>query len=293
MLARASILLPMNVLAREDQIAVLKCLVEGCSMRATSRLTGVARNTIAALLRDVGAHCKNHHDRFVRDLRAKRVQADEAWAFCGVKERRATPEHKAAGKGDAWTWAAIDQDSKLVIAYRVGSRSGDMARKFMLDLAARLATRVQLSTDALSQYLTAVEEAFGWNGVDFAQLEKIYGSPPDGQRRYSPSIVLGTKKHHVMGKPVIADVCTSHVERQNLTLRMQARRYTRLTNAFSKKLEYHLYATALHFMYYNYCRAHMTLTKAAEGTRTTPAMAAGLTDRVWTVEDLLDLLLGN
>lgn len=261
-------------------------------MRATSRITGVARNTIADLLRDVGARCKNHHDRFVRGVAAKRVQADEAWAFCGKKQKRVKPEEEGKGLGDAWTWAALDQDSKLVIAYRVGARSRAMADAFMMDLAGRLSERCQLSTDGLLWYPAAVEGAFGWAGTDYAQLHKIYGTEPGDERRYSPATCIGIQKRWVMGNPEDGDVCTSHVERQNLTLRMQSRRYTRLTNAFSKKLEFHMYATALHFAFYNWCRLHMTLTKQ-HGKKTTPAMAAGLTDRVWTLDDLLNLLHGD
>lgn len=292
MLARACILLAMNTLARDNQKLVLSALVEGNSMRATARLTGVARNTIAALLRDIGAHCKNHHDRFVRGVAAKRVQCDEAWSFCAKKEKRASAEDRAEGKGDAWTWAAIDQDSKLVIAYRVGSRSTDMAHAFMHDLKGRLTNRIQLTTDAWRQYTTAVESAFGWNGCDYGQLVKEYGVPADADKRYSPAECIGVEKMVVFGKPKVEDVCTSHVERLHLTTRMQSRRYTRLTNAFSKKLEFHLYATALHFAFYNWCRPHMSLSKKA-GKPTTPAMAANLTDRVWGMDDLLDLLLGN
>jgi IS1 family transposase len=280
----------MNTLSRDQQTAVVRALVEGNSLRSISRMTGVARATISALLRDLGAHCKNHHDRTVRGVAAKRVQADEIWAFCGKKQRRVTAQD--VGKGDAWTWAAMDQDAKLVIAYRVGPRSSEMGRAFMLDLADRLAGRVQLSTDGLSWYRRAVEEAFGWNGVDYAQLIKVFGVEPGPERAYSPPVCIGTEKLHVMGTPKFEDVCTSHVERQNLTIRMQTRRYTRLTNAFSKKMEYHLYATALHFSYYNYCRPHTTLSKAA-GKPTTPAMAAGLADRPWGVGDLLDLLQGD
>ena len=288
---RSRILPPMNTLSRDQQSAVVRALVEGNSLRSVSRMTGVARNTIAALLRDVGAHCKNHHDRAVRGVTAKRVQADEVWSFCGMKAKRATDEQKQDGLGDAWTWDAIDQESKLVVSYRVGARTGEMARAFMQDLADRLAGRCQLSTDALSWYKGAVEAAFGWNGVDYAMLEKVF-TVPDGEGRYSPPVCTGTRKHWIMGTPDIKDVCTSHVERQNLTIRMQSRRYTRLTNAFSKKLEFHLYATALHFTFYNWCRPHMTLSKAA-GVPTTPAMAAGLTDRVWTAGDLLNLLQGD
>jgi IS1 family transposase len=261
-------------------------------MRATSRITNIARNTISDLLRVVGAHCKNHHDRFVRDVAAKRVQADEAWAFCYAKAKNVSPV-MPNGSGDCWTWAALDQDSKLVIAYRVGGRSIDMAHAFMADLADRLTGRVQLTTDGLGWYKAAVESAFGWNGCDYAQLVKVYGVPTDATRRYSPAALKSIDKQWVMGQPKEADVCTSHVERQNLTLRMQSRRYTRLTNAFSKKVEFHLYATALHFAFYNWCRPHTTLSKRNGGEPTTPAMAAGLSERVWTLTDLLDLLHGD
>ena len=285
----------MNELTLADRTRVLKALVEGNSMRATSRITGAARNTVADLLKVVGAHCKNHHDRFVRGVSATRVQADEAWAFCYAKARNVSPD-MPAGSGDVWTWAALDQDSKLAIAYRVGERTGEVAHAFMADLAGRLTGRCQLSTDALNWYPPAVESAFGWNGCDFAQIQKVFGPSVDGDkthRRYSQAYVAAARKVWVMGQPAEADVCTSHVERSHLTLRMQSRRYTRLTNAFSKRVEFHLYATALHFEHYNWCRPHSTLTKQRGGERTTPAMAAGLADRAWGLEDVLNLLHGD
>jgi len=257
-------------------------------------MTGTAKGTVMRLLKIVGAHAKNYHDRFVRDIEAKRIQCDEIWSFAGCKERRVPLEEKGGERGDVWTWTALDQDTKLMVAWRVGKRNPTDAMAFMSDLADRLSSRVQLTTDGLSLYFRAVEEAFGWGRVDYAMLIKLYGSgDPEEARRYSPAQCIGIRKEWVMGRPDEADVCTSHVERQNLTMRMQMRRFTRLTNAFSKKVEYHLYAVALHFLWYNFARPHMTLTKANRGIKTTPAMAAGLADRPWTAEDVLELLQGN
>lgn len=259
-------------------------------------MCGVAKRTVSNLLRDVGAHCKNYHDRFVTGVEAERVQADEIWSFVGCKERQVPKDEKGQGRGDVWTWTALDQDSKLLIAYRVGSRDAANAMLFMEDLHDRLATRIQLSTDGLTLYLRAVETVFGWNKVDYAQLVKIYGAsgdPSDASRRYSPAVCLGAERKWVMGNPSEADVCTSHVERANLTMRMGMRRFTRLTNAFSKKVEYHLYSVALFAMHYNFVRPHTTLTKGRGGIRTTPAMAAGLATRPWTCEDLVNLLQGE
>ncbi len=282
-----------NVLSEEKQAMILRPLCEGNSIRATARMTGTSKNTVSRLLRIVGAHCKNYHDRFVRDIDAKRVQADEIWSFVGAKERNVPKEKKGQDLGDVWTWTALDQDSKLLIAYRIGDRSIATGLPFMDDLRDRLSERVQLSTDGHGVYLKAVELAFGWQQVDCAMLVKIYGQTADGRRRYSPPECIGATKEKVMGDPKADDVCTSHVERNNLTMRMQMRRFTRLTNAFSKKVEFHLYAVALHTMYYNFVRPHTTLTKKAGGIKTTPAMAAGIADRPWTVEDLLELLQGN
>lgn len=283
-----------NILATEKQAAILKALCEGNSIRGTARLVGCSKDTVQALLRVVGAHCKNHHDRFVQNVSARRVQCDELWSFVGKKDKRVSFEDKREGRGDVWTWTALDQDSKLAIAYRVGQRDARNAEAFIGDLKERLAERIQLTTDGLSVYLRAVENAFKWNGIDYAMLVKIYGQPMDSERRYSPSEYVTSEKQWIMGQPKHEDVSTSHVERSNLTVRMQSRRYTRLTNAFSKKVEYHLYATALFFMHYNYCRPHTTLTKEhPRHYRTTPAMAAGLADRVWKVEDILALLDGR
>lgn len=285
----------MNTLSRDRQAAILRALVEGNSLRATARLTGTSKNTVANLLKIVGAHCKNAHDRHVRGVACTRVQCDEIWAFCGAKEKNATPAQKAEGWGDVWTWTALCQDSKLLLSFKVGDRDAPTAYAFVEDLHERLSNRIQLTTDGLKLYLAAVEDTFGWARVDYAQLVKIYGPGPEREaaRRYSPARFVSAEKVAIMGKPDPADVSTSHVERQNLTMRMHMRRFTRLTNAFSKKVEYHLYAVALHAMFYNYCRPHQTLTKKRGGVKTTPAMAAGLAKRPWTVEDLLDLLDGR
>ena len=291
---RSRILPSMKTLSVDQQAAVVRALVEGNSLRATARLTGVARNTVSDLLKNLGAHCKNHHDRFVRDVSAKRVQMDEIWSFAKKKEGRVRPEERGTGVGDCWTWVAIDSDSKLVISYRVGSRDPQTGYAFVQDLADRLTSRCQLTSDGLMIYSGAVEKAFGWNGTDYAQLVKIFGtdSGPESGRRYSPAVCIGTEKHWIMGRPDMDYVSTSHAERQNLTMRMQMRRFTRLTNAFSKKVEFHLYAVSLHYMHYNFCRVHMTLSKQF-GIPTTPAMAAGLTDHVWSIPELLKLLHGD
>jgi IS1 family transposase len=278
----------MNKLTTERQAMIIRCLAEGNSIRATCRMTGAAKATVQKLLRDVGAHCKNFHDRFVQNVTETRVEADEIWSFVGKKQKRVPEELKGMGTGDVYLFTALGATTKLMIAYRVGNRDLPNCQKFIQDLCDRLANRIQLTTDGFAPYLYAVEKAFGWAGVDFAQLVKQYG-PGAEPGKYSPATCVGTEKRWVMGKPETSKVSTSYVERQNLTVRMQNRRFTRLTNAFSKRVEYHLYAVALHYMHYNYCRPHMTLTKAA-GQPTTPAMAAGLAFRVWTAEDILDLL---
>lgn len=281
-------MVPMNKLSTDRQAAVIRALAEGLSIRATSRLTGAAKGTILTLLRNVGAHAKNYHDRMVRKVPAKRVQADELWAFVGLKQKHASPEERAMGMGDAGTYYALDQDSKLIIAYRVGKRDARTTQAFVSDLADRLANRVQLTTDGLYFYKVAVESAFGWYGTDYAQIVKVFGADYAGPGRYSPPVCIGAQRVWIMGDPEMDDVCTSHVERMNLTTRMEMRRFTRLTNGYSKKLEFHLYAVALHVMWVNYCRPHSAL---SEGKRkVTPAMAAGLADRVWTAADILNLL---
>ena len=259
-------------------------LCEGTSIRAITRITGASKNTVAKLLEDTGKICAEYHDAHVRGVASKRVQVDEIWSFTYAKQKnvakaKAAPE----GAGDTWTWTAIDADSKLVLSWFVGGRDGDCANAFMQDVAGRLANRVQLTSDGLKAYLEAVEGAFGAD-VDYAQLVKIYGaSPESGQGRYSPPVCVSVKKHAVKGNPDLAHVNTSYVERSNLQMRMSMRRFTRLTNGFSKKVEAHVNAVALHFVYYNFCRIHKTL-------RVTPAMAAGVTDRLWEVKDIVALI---
>jgi IS1 family transposase len=279
----------MNVLTTSRRAAIVRALVEGNSIRATARLTNTAKATVLKLLVELGEFCLIYQDHAFRGLKTKRVEADKIWAFVGAKQKNATKH----GQGDVWTYTAIDGESKLMISWLVGARNHASTQAFMVDVAERLGNRVQLTTDGLSWYLAAVEKAFGWNGVDFAQIIKTYGIPMDEterQRRYSPAICTGAVKSWVMGNPDMDKVSTSYVERSNLSMRMGMRRFTRLTNGFSKKAENHAHAVSLHFMYYNYCRPHMTLTRAADGTKTTPAMACGLTDHVWTVEEMLGLM---
>ena len=277
---------PMNKLAVAKQVAILKALTEGSSIRSTARMVGVSKATILRLLVDAGQFCAIYQDAKLRNLPCRRIEADEIWAFVGAKQRNA----KRVGDGDIWTFTALDAETKLMVSWLVGPRTLENAHSFMHDLQGRLAHRVQLTTDGNSQYISAVEGAFGWYGVDFSQLVKYYSADHGPGGRYSPPVCTGIDKTRVMGNPDPARVSTSYVERSNLSLRMSARRFTRLTNAFSKKVENHAHAVALHFMVYNFCRSHGTLTKAAKGVHTTPAMAAGVTDRVWTVEDVLALM---
>lgn len=282
----------MNKLDSARRAAVIRALVEGNSIRSTARLTGTAKATVLKLLVEVGEFCSIYQDIVLRNLTCKRIEADEIWAFVGAKQRNA----KREGDGDIWTFTAIDADSKLMVSWLVGARSAENAEEFMTDVASRLANRVQLTTDGHRMYLTAVEKAFGWNQVDFAQLVKEYGQTDDPQnpsKRYSPAVCTGTTKAWVMGKPDMDKVSTSYVERANLSIRMQQRRFTRLTNGFSKKAENHAHAVSLYFFFYNFCRTHTTLTKTAGGIQTTPAMAAGVTSRVWSVEDMLALMDPN
>lgn len=261
---------------------ILGLLVEGNSLRAASRLADVSINTVSKLLVDVGTACQAYHDQHVRNVTSRRVQRDEIWSFVYVKQKNIPAELKGQdGIGDVWTWVALDADSKLAISWLVGGRDAEYAYDFMQDVADRLANRVQLTTDGHSAYLDAVDGAFGVD-VDFAQLVKVYGAAPEGEKRYSPPECIGAHKRAVSGKPDKDHVSASYVERQNLTMRMHMRRFTRLTNAFSKKVENHAHAIALHFMFYNFCRLHKSL-------RVTPAMAAGVTDHLWTVEDLARL----
>jgi IS1 family transposase len=235
------------------------------------------------LLVDLGAACQKFHDKNVRNVSAKRIQCDEIWSFVYAKEKN-LPEHLRGrfGLGGIWTWVALDSDTKLAISWLVGNRDADYANVFMQDVASRLNNQVQLTTDGLKAYLEAVDSSFGAD-IDYAQLVKLYGASLDPEHRYSPATCTGTKKEVIMGNPDEDHISTSYVERQNLTMRMGMRRFTRLTNGFSKKIENHKHAIALHFMYYNYVRIHTTL-------RTSPAMAAGLTNKLWSVEDLAQLL---
>lgn len=280
----------MNRLDAKTRALIIRLLVEGKSIRATARIADVSKNTVNKLLNDAGAACAKYHDEHVRNVKASVIQCDEIWSFIYAKQKKrsdcqgAAPEHT----DDTWTWTALDSESKLIVSYMVGGRDREYAIGFMDDLRARLANRVQLTTDGHKAYLEAVEGAFGGD-VDYAQLIKLY-SEPTGQKRherkYSPSECTGTKKRTVEGNPGKALISTSHVERQNLTMRMHMRRFTRLTNGFSKKVEDHAYAVALHFMYYNFVKVHQTL-------KVTPAMEAGLTDRLWDIADLVALVDAN
>lgn len=259
-------------------------LVEGSSLRAISRMAGVSINTVTKLLVDVGTAAAEFHDKAVRNVRVRRLQCDEIWSFVGAKAKNVTPEQKQAGWGDVWTWTAIDADSKLCVSYLIGGRSAGWARDFMEDCASRIRGRVQLTPDGHKAYLEAVENAFGMD-VDFATLQKIYGASDEPEKRYSPAKCIGCEMKTVIGNPDPKHVSTSYVERQNLTIltmRMGMRRFTRLTNGFSKKLENHAHMVALHFLYYNFGRVHKTL-------RVTPAMEAGLSDHVWTLEEIAAL----
>jgi IS1 family transposase len=273
----------MNRLDINKRAQVLRALVEGNSIRATVRMTGIAKNTVTKLLVDLGRACTAFHDKNVRNVSARRVQCDEIWCFCYAKEKNVTPEQKANGAGDVWTWIAIDADTKLVLSYLCASRNAESAFDFMEDLASRVTTRIQITTDGHRAYAEAVEGAFGMD-VDYAMLIKLYGAPSDKyDSRYSPSDMVSTRTAVLSGTPDQRHISTSFVERQNLTMRMQMRRFTRLTNGFSKKRANLEAAVGIHYAYYNFCRVHQSL-------RVTPAMEAGLTDHVWEVEELLSLL---
>ncbi|WP_070156351.1 IS1 family transposase [Sphingobium phenoxybenzoativorans] len=275
----------MNKLTIEERARILHLLCEGMSIRAITRLTGASKNTVAKLLIDAGKACAIYHDANVRNVKAAHVQVDEIWSFTYAKQKNvATAKDAPEGAGDTWTWTALDADSKMILSYLVGGRDAEYAMWFMDDLVSRLANRVQLTSDGHSAYLEAVEGAFGAD-VDFAQLVKLYGSEggKSSEVRYSPAECTGIRKRTVEGKPDAAHVSTSYVERQNLTMRMHMRRFTRLTNAFSKKVENHAHAVALHMMYYNFVRIHKTL-------RVTPAMAAGVSDRLWEIADIAKLV---
>jgi IS1 family transposase len=276
--------IPMNKLPLSKRVQILSMLCEGSSMRSIARVADVSFNTIVKLLIDAGKACAAFHDENVRDVKAKRVQCDEIWSFTYAKQKNVARAKSApANAGDTWTWTALDADSKLIVSWLVGGRDGEYALAFMGDIRSRLANRVQLTTDGHRAYLLAVEETFGAD-VDYAQLVKIYGEAPDAFKgRYSPAECIGAEKHRIEGSPDPAHVSTSYVERQNLTMRMQMRRFTRLTNAFSKKWENHVHMVALYTVWYNFVKQH-------KAHRLSPAMAAGLSDKLWSVEDIANLV---
>jgi len=272
----------MNRLSLDDRAKLIGLLAEGNSLRSATRLTGVSINTVTKLVVDVGTACAKYHHEHVRNLNTRRVQADEIWSFVYAKAKNVPEEKKAPGVGDVWTWTAMDADAKLMISYLVGGRDAGFAFEFMQDVASRLTHRVQLTTDGHRPYLEAVEDTFGAD-IDYAQLVKIYGTEQlPSESRYSPPKCLGARPHTVTGNPDARHISTSYIERQNLTMRMMNRRFTRLTNAFSKKIENHKHSVALHFMHYNFCRIHKTL-------RVTPAMEAGISNHVWSLEELAGL----
>lgn len=280
---RSCIMVSMNRLDIETRAQIVRCLVDGNSIRATTRIVGVSKNTVVKLLCELGKACRAHHDQHVRGVTSKRVQCDEIWSFVYAKDKSLSEAEKASGeKGSMWTWTAIDADSKLVLSYLIGARDAGYAWEFMRDVSERLANRVQLTTDGHKPYLAAVDAAFAGD-IDYAILIKEYGEVDGGAGRYSPAKCTGTIRKPVTGSPLAEHVSTSYVERQNLTMRMALRRFTRLTNAFSKKVENLEHAVSLHFAYYNFCRVHQTL-------RVTPAMAAGLADHVWSIEELIALI---
>jgi IS1 family transposase len=275
-----------NVLKPEKRAAVISALVEGNSINSTVRMTGVAKNTILKLLVELGTVCAAYQDRVLRDLPCKRVQVDEIWAFCYAKAKNVPADKKGTfGFGDVWTFTAIDAETKLVPSFLVGSRDIGCATEFIQDLASRLASRIQLTSDGHKMYLEAVEAGFGGD-VDYAMLNKIYASSQE-ETRYSPAECIGAEKRRIVGNPDAKHVSTSYVERQNLTMRMSMRRFTRLTNGFSKKVENLIASVAIHYMYYNFCRPHLSL----KGL--TPAQAAGVETRKWSVMDVISLMLNS
>ncbi len=277
----------MNKLSLERKVQVIKVLCEGNSIRSTARITGTAINTVVKLLREVGAACLEYQDKVMHDLPCKHIQCDEIWSFVYAKAKNIPKEHDSQfGYGDVWTFTAIDADTKLVPAWLVGLRNVDCAYEFVNDLKDRLTNRIQLTTDGHGMYLEAIEHAFGGD-IDYGMIIKLYGQEPESGRRYSPAKCISAQKHIMQGKPDYETISTSYVERQNLTMRMSIRRFTRLTNAFSKKFENHEYALALYFMHYNFARPHKSL---ANPYPKTPAMAAGLTNYIWTIEDILRLI---
>jgi IS1 family transposase len=274
----------MNRLAAACRAQVISALVEGNSLRSTSRMTGVAINTVVKLAVDAGAACSEYQDRVMRNLKCQRLQVDEIWSFCYAKAKNVTPEIAAKNPhaGDTWTFTGIDADSKLIPCWLIGPRDGVTARMFLNDLAARLENRIQLTSDGHTMYISAVESAFAGD-VDFAMLQKIYGNDPEAEKRYSPAQCIGCERKIMTGDPDPAHISTSYVERANLSMRMGMRRFTRLTNAFSKKIENHAASVALYFMYYNFARVHKTL-------RCSPAMAAGVDNHLWEIKDIVAMI---
>jgi IS1 family transposase len=283
MLDRSSNNADMNKLTREKRCAVVRCLIDGCSVRATVRITGVAKNTIQRITRELGEACLNFQDKALRGLKCKRIQCDEVWCFAYAKDKNLPDEMRGQpGVGSIWTWTALCADTKLIVSWWLGARDAHTAKRFIADVAERLANKIQLTTDGNIVYLNAVNDYFA--DVDYAMLQKLYGKADDGpETRYSPAKCLGTRKKAQRGNPDMDHCSTSFVERQNLNIRMQNRRYTRLTNAFSKKAEMLAYSVAITFMYHNFVRKHQTL-------GTTPAVAAGIAKRAWKVEDMVDLI---
>ncbi len=276
----------MNRLSIERRTKVIAALVEGNSIRATCRMTDTAKGTVIRLLRDIGKACAEYQDKHLRNLPCKHIQCDEIWSFCYSKQANIPADKQGKlGYGDVWTWVAIDADTKLVPSWLVGLRDAGYAYKFMTDLKSRLANRVQLTTDGHGTYVWTVEDTFGAE-VDYAMLVKLYGREPEAERHYSPPKCISAEPHIIQGNPDPSQISTSYAERQNLTMRMSMRRFTRLTNAFSKKIENLEYAVALHFMYYNFARPHKTL---ANPYPRTPAMASGLTNHIWTIEEIVRL----
>jgi IS1 family transposase len=272
----------MNQLNTSKRAQIIAALVEGNSINATCRMLGVGKHTVLRLLEDAGCSCAAYHEENVRNLRVTRVQCDEVWSFVYAKQKNVTEEQMAEGAGDCWTWTAIDADTKLVISYMLGDRGAGTAHEFMQDVASRIVNRIQLTTDGHRVYADAVEDAFG-SEIDYAMLVKIYGASNEGESRYSPATCIGCRTGILSGSPDPKYISTSYVERQNLSMRMGMRRFTRLTKGFSKKFENHAHQVALYFFHYNFCRVHSSL-------RVTPAMEAGLTDHVWTLTELCGLL---
>jgi IS1 family transposase len=273
----------MNKLPNAKRTQILSMLCEGSSMRSISRVVDVSINTVAKMLAEAGEACLAFHDQTVRGLTSKRIQCDEIWAFCYAKQKNVAAAKRAPTEaGELWTWTALDADSRLIISYLIGGRDAGYAHEFMHDVAGRLTNRVQLTTDGLKSYLEAVEDAFG-AGIDYAQLVKLYGDSPEPSGRYSPAECTGIKKTRIEGRPDPKHIATSYVERQNLTMRMQMRRFTRLTNGFSKKAETHLHMVALYTVWYNFVKLHKTIKCA-------PAMAAGVSKTLWSMDDILALI---